>query len=395
MLAAVGWTFLLAAPAGPERGADQNRPGPGFVEAKADLFLVETVVALRDGRVFGGGLMGIEGDALVLSVANAPKKFLRSDLDGVEIRRKRDRTPAIVTGGLISAYLFGVDFFDRDDYARLKPPHFYSGRLSLEFLESMGSGLFFGWLVGRIGGSGSEAFDLSGGSRQPEVEWERLRTLVAGGPSAAPRLHLTVRAGQITRRAIRTYMGNALPSIREYDYRDERTGFNLLRCLRLSYSIKPAWDIGYAWAFLGEPCYSGYLDSSSAYGHFEAVQDTSGHYLTIGYQPRFSRLGPKILGEIGLGLGAAWVRFRTWGERTTLGIYAHTEDDAGLAKTVPSVLAFTEWNVRLFSHLSVGLAADFAWMPRQSLPALEVLEIPARRLSLSSGSVGFAFGFHY
>jgi hypothetical protein len=83
--------------------------------------------------------------------------------------------------------------------------------------------------------------------------------------------------------------------------------------------------------------------------------------------------------------------------KTTISSYQYRSTPSGfeISKTQFCSLLFTELKLYLSNALSFGLTADYTMAPALQAPALPEVGIPAQKLRLGNGSIGFILGFHF
>jgi hypothetical protein len=250
-----------------------------------------------------------------------------------------------------------------------------------------------GWAAGAIFHPKSKSFHFFEEENLSSREWERLRSFLTGRKPGPPKFHLFADIGWALARGI----ADAVPESTWGPLERSSSSFNLIRRLRVEYSISRSWQFGYAFARLGEPSVSGYKEDGPDYRYAYAEHESRGHYLMVSCHPLAPGTGAGgWIASLGLGAGVACLDLRMsangWDHAS--GKYFLYEDAEIVSKTVPSVLAFIELRCQLYRHLSVGVSADWTWAPSQEAPALPDVGLGARRVSFSSACVGFCLGLH-
>ncbi|MCX6561278.1 MAG: hypothetical protein NTZ26_12290 [Candidatus Aminicenantes bacterium] len=308
------------------------------------------------------------------------------------IKAESEKSRFFVTGALLGAYAMSlpIDHWNNSPalgYLRDSP---FAIAL-VRALLGAGSGLLVGWLADSIFHRRLASFGLDGQEAFPVEEWERLRLFLAGFGGGPSRFHLSVDAGFESAGGTKDCFRGLGPG---FIY-GENKPFTLFRRLRLEYSVFPAWRFGYTFASLGEAPREYWTKNCDP--NLSVIQRTNGHYLTAAFTPAFRGASRNALtAALGLGGGVANVDLRTEAQYFAVsGAEERSErQEQNVNKLAPSVLVFAEAGIRLYRHLTIGLSADWAWVAAQELPAFAPALMPARRVSLSSGSLGFCLGLH-
>ena len=124
------------------------------------------------------------------------------------------------------------------------------------------------------------------------------------------------------------------------------------------------------------------------------MYDGVGYYALTVYHPFASTFSKLISWSIGAGIGMGSVDYY-FEEMRTVGSYPEiTEEETSkrIDKTVFSALINTQFDLFLIKQLSIGLMADYVFVPGE-MPAIPNTDISER--SLGNFSFGFALGFHF
>ena len=70
-------------------------------------------------------------------------------------------------------------------------------------------------------------------------------------------------------------------------------------------------------------------------------------------------------------------------------------DDFQLSKKLLSGVVFTELKVDIQKGVSLGLMADYVYIPKVGIPEFPGAGIPAQNLNLGNASFGFSLGLHF
>jgi len=60
-----------------------------------------------------------------------------------------------------------------------------------------------------------------------------------------------------------------------------------------------------------------------------------------------------------------------------------------------SAVVYTDLKLYIQRWLSLGLAADYVYIPKENIPAFERAGIPAQSKPLGTSSLGFSLSFHF
>lgn len=73
----------------------------------------------------------------------------------------------------------------------------------------------------------------------------------------------------------------------------------------------------------------------------------------------------------------------------------YQESGFDFSKTGPSGVVFTQLEWFLYSNVSLGLIADFVYVPSARVPAFPEMGLSAQNLRFGNASVGFVLGTHF
>jgi hypothetical protein len=386
---------LLMSPL-PARTAPQVQPTdvPSAMALSEAFHLAPVRVILRDQRVLEGRLLGLAGSGIVLRVGGRTRAIEKDEISALTIEKNIGKASPLVTGAVLGAYLLRTPFF-----GRYRPTPFFIDSHSwtseaLTLALRAGTGMALGWAVDALFRRKTKAFFTPGGGPLSNEQWERLLSLLAARKMSRIRWHLTFDAGRVFACAV----SDSVPNAGNCEVLPESSSFNMLRRLRIEYSISPSWQLGYAYVLLGEPeTIAIELSDGDDFHRTDVSQTSRGHYLTAAFQPLARRGDSGIwIASLGLGAGLAQLKLHrnTSASLKISGTYFYYDSNMVVAKTVPSFLAFAELRYQIFRHLALGVSADWTWAPAQELAAFAEAGIGARRISFSSGSLGFSLGLH-
>jgi len=385
--------------------------------AKSLLFNYVVIVSKNSG-VLAGTLVGVENDSVVLLRKGQEEKIVWQDIEKITIERENRKKQNILMTMLGGAYL-GHFLIYRD---KTQPPFYlkdyshesawwYLWNEAIIFSASTGLAFLMGWLSGKT----EKTFEFAGGEKADLRKWEALRKFILGA-DGAKKIHLSVQGSwvfpEITDRYRALFKDEGYNVWRRTEYYglayDEWSAseLNLLRKIQLTYSIRPSLEVGAALCFLGEPSLYGqkvisaqvynpiwnYWYTTSQTLNVEQSFSSTGYFLVGLYKP-FLRTLPRIFSwNVGLGLGASRTKLKT-----AISSYQYGYSPSGfeISKTQFCSFLFTELRLNLSNSLSFGVTADYMFAPSLQAPVLPDVGVPAQKLQVKNGSIGFTMGFHF
>lgn len=387
------------------------------IPATKSLLFNNVFILPQKGGVLAGILVGIDNDAVVILKKGQEEKIPWREMKTITIEVEKNKRQGVWLTMLAGIY-FGNILVLRD---KSQPP-FYPRRYDGDsvwwyaWIEALivgaSSGLAFS--VGRLFGKGEKTFEFAGGEKADLRKWEALKKFILG-VDGAMKIHFSVQGSwvfpKITDR-YRSLLQDAGYNIwRTEHYYGEQDSwraseFNMLRKIQLTYSIRPDVEVGAALCFLGEPSLYGqketsfqvynpiwnYWYTSSQTLFMEQSFSSTGYFLVGIYKP-FLRTLPRILSwNLGLGLGVSRTKLKT-----AISSYQYEYPPSGfeISKTQLCSLLFTELKLNLSNYLSFGLTADYMFAPSLQAAAIPEAGIPAQKLRVENGSIGFTMGFHF
>lgn len=396
--------------------ATSSSPSISEIPAILSLLFNRILVYLREGGAFTGLLVGIESNSLIVRIGKKDEKIPFQNLAKVIIETEKKTSRNVLYFMLIGTYLQNLSRRAKNQPTAYMQ-HTYGEARSLLLINILSAGLWggLGYLASSIFEKNEKVFDFTGSEEKRYSKWEQLRRYITG-EYHPKKFHLSIQAGHVYMRISNRYstlLQNAGYDIRGYsymfdDYKEEATNFNLLRKLQFTYSRKPEAEIGFAILWLGEPSTSGSKykwNEMNQSSRVEQVLYATGYYIVGIYKQFLRGMQKRIAWNIGFGVGAAKIDFRlkahseTWDPNYWDPNYwdSHTEVtyEHNISKTLFSGVFFTELNFYLQDTLSLGLAADYVYVPTENVPAIPEADIPAQKLRLGNISVGFSLGLHF
>jgi hypothetical protein len=381
----------------------------------------DTFVYLRQGGIMAGMLLGLENQAVVLSVPQGRRAIPLADIARVVIKPEKKGNANFVFGMLLGIYARNLLY----GHAEGKP-FGYMGRigsplgfaLSNSFFAAVGGAIVV--LIDPLGEANEQRFDFSEAGLERQAQWERLRQCLSGVPSE-PKVHLTVMGGAIMAGSIGRYnrslesagyvLGSYYPQYDQGQSYDVSSGnFTMFRKIQLTLNLGHAFEVGLAYCPLAEPTaiagkyQQTYMGDQEIDTNFHTIQTlaASGFYAVAVYKPFSGRLPKPFSWSIGLGLGAARVNYHLNNSMATEVLhngyyvsYQNQEGGFGYSRTRPSGVVYTQFECFLYRSLSLGLIADFVYVPSVRVPAFPEMGLSAQSLRFGNASVGFVLGAHF
>jgi len=364
----------------------------GLITADKDLLYNLVTVVNIDGDVSRGFLVGLKADTLILFKDEQNIEIPIRKLVTVTIKTERDNLRGLAIGSILGIYLGNLAFFQAEN----QPTAYWQGEgeewkaLTSLLFAFVGGGI--GYLIDIGTENDTEEFNFSRDGQEQVKELDRLKAFLKGDQLVESKVHLSVQMSQVNTRYSEIQADENDPYYYGYD---EVTSFNLLRRIQLTYLIQENLEVGGAISWFGEPSifwhsYFGNGPNVTATQTYDGV----GYYALAVYHPFASTFSKQISWSIGAGIGIGNVDF-SFEEMRTVGSYPEiTEEETSkrIDKTVFSALISTQFDFYLINELSIGLMADYVFVPGE-MPA--ILNTDTSERSLSSFSFGLAFGFHF
>lgn len=362
----------------------------------------EITVTLRDGGVLRGRLTGATASSILVREGGEERSLALADLRQVLIH-----TEAHPSDGVVPGIAFGLYAGNGLLVWSTSRPGFYVNRIHSTdvglgwllageaFFAAMGAGI--GWLGGTIGGRHTFPFpDAPEGAGRAREEFVRF---LADGYSPA-RVHLLIQSGFLLPGPSGPFGDLATAAGYVKSPWTAVSKFSLLRGLELSCSVKPKLRAGLRLSFPSEPAFDFYTLTGTPGVYGNATQEfRATAYHAVGVRTWSAGAGLRSLRvNAGLGVGVASFRLTRDAVRDVpdgLGGYSYVQEQALIRRTLPSAVVFGSLDLPLTRVLSIGLAADFTWIPAVAVPALPVNGIGRQKLGLGNGSVGLLIGYHF
>ena len=364
----------------------------------------KVLVYLREGGALSGLLVGIESNALILRINGQNEKIQLNNLARVIIDVEKKTSRNTLYGMLMGAYLGNLILHRAKNHPAAYMQDTEAGIwLFLWEVALAAAGGGIGYLSGAILEKGEKVFDFTGSKEKQLSERERLRRYIIGGFSRLRKMNFSVQAGHIFTRVANRYMSllkNADYHASRYICQDNECGdaasnFNFLRKLQISYSLKSNTEIGLALYWLGEPSVQGEKWQDGISSEVTQTLYSTGYYAICVYKPFLKRMPKQISWNVGVGFGAAKVNFNLKTSSHSWYPYFEEKTENNISKILFSTIIFTELNLWISEALSLGLISDYVFVPSEQGPEFLEEGIPAQKLRLGNGSLGFTLGLHF
>jgi hypothetical protein len=389
--------LLLLALLGSSRAAGQDvaNSTPGRTAAAPGRLFKPVVIRCKDGSFKTGLLFGLEGDALVLRSGKKEEIVALRDMLQATFDRPKETADYLANGMVLG--FFGTrlaawrpseqpaPFMETDGVSVL------GMGFSILISAAMGGGL--GYLSSLMFDKDKVAFDLSDQDDARRSGWDRLRQYVLDAPEVRPkRWELAIGSGLIFPGATKRYKDVILNSGYTI-YGDSGNGYNMFRRVGLSRTIGGRFAVGVSVAVLGEEEIFGTRSDSQSWGSIEQKLSGAGYYVTGSWEPLRTKLPADLRWKIGLGAGAARMTFEVSGQGSSRS--SSWSGGLNVSRTLPSLLAFGELDLRIRGGLFLGIMADRTFMPSFEVPALVEARLNSRKMPFENGSAGIGFGWMF
>jgi len=374
-----------------------------------NLLFNRILVYRLKGEALSGLLVGIDSDSLTVRVGKKDERVFFENLAKVAIETKKKMGSNALYGAFAGTYFGNLIFF----WARNQPtayrevPYERSENLWSFLFAAVGAGA--GGLLGSLFEKGEKVFIFTGSEIKRQSEWDRLRGFILGKVSPK-KIHLSIQGGHVFTQVSQGYL-NSLQNVGysyrqsyhwygyyyDYGYREKAADLNLLRKLQLTISPSKYVEAGIAFYWLGEPFIYARQERTNSEAWVNLETKIVGYYIVGIRKLLLEKLPKNTVWNFGVGAGAANVDF-SLESRIVNFQYPENEiitNEHRISKTCFSSFVFTEFNIYLRDSLSVGIAADYVFIPAEDAPAMPDADISSRKLRFSTGSIGFTLGLHF
>lgn len=381
------------------------------IPTSPNLLFSRVLVYPREGQVISGLLVGIDNGKFIVRVGAINEKIPYHNLAKVIIETKKKIGRDAIYGLILGTYLGNLIFTRATNQSTayledIKEPGRLemSGFFALNGVFAAGGGLL-GSLAGWLFEKGEKNFYFTGKEQKRQAEWERLKRFVIGY-SSPKKVHISIQGGHVFAQISPRYLdllenaGFVISRYHWYEngYREKASDFNLLRKFQFTISLRKNLETGFSLYWLGEPFIYAHPEDWWIYDDYvDQKTNTKGYYAIGIYKPFLRKLPRHIDWNVGLGLGVAILDF-TLESATTVFTdpgYERSTIKHDITKTLLSGVVFTELNFYIQDNLSVGLAADYVFVPTEEAPEIPEANIPAQKLRFGTGSIGFTLGLHF
>lgn len=389
-LAKVGIVFFLFV--GMTTNAQEFNEGIGesgqLITANSDILYNITTVVDKNGSISRGFLVGLKSDTLVVHRDQESYKYPLKELINVSIEIERSNYKGLLLGGILGIYLGNVALLKAENQSSNYMEDTGIGPILLWSLLCGFAGGGIGYLFEKSSSDDKEVFAFSDNPNSWADEFNRLKVFIRGDK---PRklYHIMVQLSQVSTRY------SNLDIDREMYYY-EVTSFNLLRKLDFTYSFFNKMNLGGSICWFGEPSfeYWGYTPFYDFDGDVRQKYYGVGYYAVASYQPLKKEFSKTISWKIGLGLGVGKIDYALTVSKTifTGEEYITESNETKIKKNSFSSILYTNLDFYLYEGLSIGLAADYVYLP-ETMPAIPELNLESK--SLGNYSIGLAFSLHF
>ena len=362
----------------------QVRPGETFLPSRYTMQLAR--ILTRNGVMKTGWFLGTQGDTLLVDIGRKSERISKTDLLQVEIETNPQKGKAALAGMLMGIYAGNAMVFKADNQPFLFLRQNEQGEVALY------SALFgiLGGTIGYLAGAATDhniKFDFSGDVVSAEKAWQEL---VKGESTIAKHgvVHFAMLGAWVT--GPLPSPGAQQSSMYYYGY-SGGSRLNMVRKLQLTYSLTDFLDVGFACLWLGQPSVSTF--SSTSNGYTNVSLEGTGQYAVGVIQPLWKLGWQAAQWDIGGGLGIAHYDFNA----TTTYFYSYDgtqQPPTTVEKTQStfSTLLFSEFKLFLTDYFSLGVIADWVYIP-DKVPSVQDFTFDSDHFGTTS--VGFVASFHF
>jgi hypothetical protein len=335
-------------------------------------------VLLTNGTAREGWFLGNQRDSVVIQIGRISERFSRKDLLRVVIDAKPDRSTTAFVGMFAGIYAGNAFFLtDENQPFLFLGDEYESGWQVLVYnalFVFVGGGI--GYLVASVQ-SDELTFDFTGADEEIAARWAELCETDTPEQGKA-KVHITFQA---------SWVSGPLPHANSGYGIEPPPPLNMLRKLQLTYTVTDFADIGLALMWLGQPQFSSY-NFSSSYSLSSANLNGRGYYAVGVFKPLWKLKWRAVQWDVGIGAGRASVDFTA-----TQSLYYTGPSTLMVEKRKEtfSAFTFTEFKWFIAQNFSIGLTADFVYIP-ENVPQLQGINFQSSQLGTTS--VGFVFGIH-
>jgi hypothetical protein len=395
----------LVALAVPVLGQEAAKPDQIVIgQAARDMSIaVEQEIALElwDGTRVTGILIRADEEAIEVRRAILSKRYPYRDIRKAVVSTERKASAGVLAGaaaGLIigNGLVFG-GFSKPGNY--LRPVSFDEYALLavslLAFIEAACAGIGGGIGAELAAGTSRRSFEFPEDPEALAAAKAKFLLFIHEGPPQ-PRFHLNVQGGWVHPKVSLAFdAALAEAGLADHGYWADRSRFSILRSIELSRSLMSWLRAGVRVSFPGEPARQAHLSEDAPVPRSPAMQTyaATAIHAVFAVEP-FGRKRPaSVSWMVGAGAGAAWIRLQR-------GISATSDpgqvtSGVEVKETLMSGLFLTFLQIRLNRLFSIGVAADYTFIPAVTVPPTAELGLPAQEVRLSNSSFGFVLGYHF
>ncbi|PLX30909.1 MAG: hypothetical protein C0600_07090 [Ignavibacteria bacterium] len=358
---------------------------------------LEPVYIFRDGeQALGGRLIDADDSLLLLHRDGVPYAVPFSDAVSIRMPGRPVAGRAFVYGMFLAAYVSNHFFWSRENqigsFLNTYPDE------KVGFLASnLGTGLVIGsivYLFASASDQDEEEFHVLHGNVHGQNEKNRFMSFVKRDDSK-PSMHVSVQMSTVapveSNRAMKLLNESGFSDVHSNSISWQHralTDFNILRKLQATFSIRPDICFGLSYMDLAER-YSTYSATGKAPDgsrqEVEFMQDLTGWYAVGTYEPLLRHLNQPLEWKIGVGLGVTAID----------GHVASLTAVHDLTDKTLSALLFSEFNLYVYSGLSLGLTAEYVYVSGMEIGPLQGVTSENSMINFNSTSWGLVLGVHF
>jgi hypothetical protein len=178
------------------------------------------------------------------------------------------------------------------------------------------------------------------------------------------------------------------------------SNLNWMRKLQLTYTASRSFDVGVAAMWLGHPTWMrfSYIGGSSSTNSTSSQELNANGYFAVGIFKPLGQLRKRSWQwDVGLGAGLSHIEgtvttnSSSW---STIPPYTHTSNNSvsKINTNVLSALAYTEFKLFIADYFTLGVIADYAYIPKD---ILTTASSDGDEKKIGTSSIGFTIGFHF
>ena len=360
-----------------------------LITANSDILYNMVIVMDKKGNISRGFLVGLKSDTLVINRDQENYNYPLKRLVNVSSEIETSNYKGLLLGGVLGIYLGNLAILKAENQSSAYMEESSTGQILLWSLLCGVAGGGIGYLIEKSSSDNKEIFVFLDDPYSWADEFERLKKFIRGDRHRKL-YHITVQLSQVSSR----YSDLDIASERYYYY--NLTSFNLLRKLDITYSAASKLNLGASICWFGGPSFEiwNYNTMFDFEGNVKQNYDGVGYYIVASYEPLKNVFSKTVSWKIGLGLGSGKIDYLlvVSKENFTGEGYITESNETKIKKNSFSSLLYTNLDFYLYDGLSIGLAADYVYLP-ETMPAIPELNLESK--SFGNFSIGLAFSLHF